>query len=403
MYLFTNAVLLPKGKNKTWTDTDISMMLLMNVFKNFQDGFIELKDSLNPSVRLFLDYQTLKQLTIPFYNMAFETWLLTIPVNSLPTTLVEPHVSLNPVLYSDAIQAQFRLDKQGNDVWLHKDNINTVELHTKVLTSVNGFLHVNQPAPDGESLCIPNALQLKARAFNNVVGLYSFRDIGNVQQVPITLSMIKDTNVATKRYQSVLLDSGIDLTGKTVLLSIAGYLHALDKTYDVINEHDGLISLHTGQIDFVQRVFELNPYYDLEVLGLSTSQFAPDAIAIKELTEDNFINKILTLPLSFIIVVDTPRMFVEKQLAIRPPHCGWYESLKEPLFPLLSSTGRELTYIRRKQVDRWVATVLPFKQPNYIIHTTEYEDARAINQSLSEEGYTIQPAYFLALYSQFLS
>ena len=403
MYQFVNAILRPKGKNKTWVDTDISIQLLNDVFTQYTDGYIVLSDTTAPSIPLYLDYKLLKTLSIPYYNMAFETWLLTLPVAALPTTLVEPVITSKAMLYSDAIQAMFTLTKSGNDAVLHKDNIDTAALHHRVLTSVNGLLHRNTPHEDGESLRILNAVQLKPRSEHNMVGLYSFNDIGVVQQHAITSDMIYDINPATKRYQSVLIKTNIDVTNKSVLLSIAGYLHAHDSTYEVINENPCTIIIRTNRIDFTQRLFEISNHIPLETLGLSTSLFAPDAIANKELSEDSFINNILQMVQSFIIVVDTPNLHIQKEYAIKPPHVGFFECLKEPTFPLMSSTGRELTYWRRKQVDRWVVNIPLQFYPNYLIHTTEYEQDRVVNQSLSEEGYTGVNAYFLGIYSQTLN
>lgn len=400
MYQFVNAILLAKGKNKTFQETDISLQLLNTVFTQYLDGYIVLNDTSNPSTLLYLDYKQLKNQSIKYYNMAFETWLLTLTVGVLPTTLIEPSITRKSVLYSDAIQAQFTLNKSGADVIVHKDNIDTHALRHRVLTSVNGFLHRNTPDVDGESLRIISGNIVKPRPQHNMVGLYSFNDIGDIVQVPITANMLHDVNTATKRSQSVVIKTNIDASQKTVLLSIAGYLHALDTTYEVINENPCTIVLKTNRISFPNRLFELSSVLPLESLGLSTSLFAPDAIATRELNEDVFINTLLTMVQSFVIIVDTPRMYTEKKLAIKPPHIGWYESLEEPVYPLYSSTGRELTYWRRKQVDRWIVNIQLERQPNYLINTTEHELDRVINQSLSEEGYSLINAHFLGLNSQ---
>lgn len=400
MYQFVNAILLEKGKNKTFREIDISMQLLNTVFTSYLDGYVVLNDTSNPSVLMYLDYKQLKNLSIKYYNMVFETWLLTLTVGSLPTTLIEPVITRKNVLYSDAIQAQFTLNRSGDDAIMHKDNIDTHSLHHRVLTSVNGFLHRNIPDVDGESLRILSGNMLRPKPQHNMVGIYSFNEIGDITQIPITIDMLHDVNTATKRSQSIVIKTNIDATNKTVLLSIVGYLHALDSTYEVINENPCTIVLKTNRISYPNRLFELSSMLTLDKLGLSTSFYAPDAIATKELGEDTFINTLLTMVQSFVIIVDAPRMYTQKQLAIKPPHIGWYESLEEPVFPLYSSTGRELTYWRRKQVDRWIANIQLERQPNYIIHTTENELDRAINQSLSEEGYGIINAYFLGIYSQ---
>lgn len=399
MYQYSHAVLLPKGKNKTWGPHDVSLLTMSQLFSNFHSGFIVLTETLTGATPLYLDYQLLKQLTVPYHDMAFEIWILTLSAGDLPTSLVEPIITRNNILYSDAIQAQYTITRSNSDVLLHKDNISTTDLFTRVLTSVNGVLHRNAPADDEESLKILDGAVVSPRPYHNSVGLYSFVNVGNVEQIPITLDMIHNVNTATKRYQTVLIKTNIDATNKSVMLSIAGYLHAMDTTYDIISQNPCIIILRTNRIDFVTRLFELADHTPLTQLGLSQSTYAPDAIAVKELTEDAFINNVLTMIQSFIIVVDAPNVYVEKQLAIRPPHVGFYESLVEPLFPLLTETGREMIYWRRKQIDRWVVNIPPQYHPNYLIHTTDYQQGRSVNRTLSEDGYSIPNAYFLGIYS----
>lgn len=400
MYQFINAVLLPKGKNKTWVNTDISMVYLYDVFRLYEDGYIVLTDTANPGQALYLDYKTLKTMSIRFYNMIFETWLLTQTVGSLSTTLIEPVIIKKNVLYSDALQALFMVNKIGNDLWLHKDNISTDSLHKRVLTSVNGLLHYNSPAPDEESLIITNGSKSTRPGLPNAIGLWSFNDIGDVIQTRITGGMLYNTSPSITRYQNLIIKTSINAIGKTVLLSIAGFMHALDNVYDVINENPLTIMVKPNKIDWVMRLFELTDIVSVKELGLSESFYAPDAIANGELETDSFINAVLTLPQSFVVIVDTPRMHADKELAINPNIVGFYESLKEPLFPLLSNTGRELGYWRKRQVDKWVCVISPNMKPKYLITTTEYMQERVVNRTLSEEGQVLHTPYFLNLCSQ---
>lgn len=396
MYQLVNSLLLKKGRNQTWIDTDISNVLLSDVFTKYLDGFIVLTHTTSGSTPLYLDYKALKGLNIRYINMTFELWLLT--VSSLPTTLIEPVLHKSNILFCDAYQARFNIRRDDNDLILHKDNINTDHLHNRVVTCVNGLLYPN--IPDGvEDLKIPQGGLFRQPQKQNTVGLYSFAEIGDVIQVPISESMIFKTNGATKKNQSVIVKTNIDATGKSILLSIAGFLHANDIVYDVIKENPCTLLIRTNRLNILERLFILRAQIDISNLGLTVSSKAPDAIMSNEIITDEFINKYLSMLLSFIIVVDSPNIYTVNGHVINSKLPGFYESIVEPIFPLIGTNGKSLTYWRRKEVDRWVMDVMCDYKPNYLLHTTENENCNANNETLSEEQFKNLEAYLLGIYS----
>ncbi len=396
MYQFIRAVLMAKGKNKTWVDTNISTVTLSSLYANYLDGYIVLRHTSSGLTDLFLDYKTLKNLDIKFINLTFETWLLTLAPNSLPTILVEPVITHSNILFSDAYQSRFNAKMDGSDIILSKDNIDTNHLQNRVLTSVNGVLHPNI-AEGEEQLRIKYNLGTPPK-IRKTIGLYSFVDIGDVEQHPITKSMIYNSNSGTKKYESVVIKTNLNITGKSILLSIGGFIHISDGVFDVINENPCTILVRTNRLNILERLFILRKEVSIDSLGLTRSSKAPDAIVVSEINTDAFIDNYLSMLQSFIVVVDTPNLYTERKHVINTKLPGFYESLIEPIFPLIGTNGKEMTYWRRREVDRWVMDVHCDLKPEYLMHTTGYEENNGVNETMSEYQSKNLDAYLLGIY-----
>lgn len=416
MYQLVNAYLRAHGKNKTWSLVDISLLPLNTVFTKFNDGYITL---LNPSLDpnpLFVDLQQLKNAALPFLNLPFETWLQSLSNRPLPFLTQEPTYTTKTITYSDANQAGFDItrihptfviDECGpnpyftndelSDLRLEKNGVSVEEVQKYILCTVNGFLHPTIPIETG--------IQIKDAALSidvcneNSIGLISFKNIGEIQQVPITVGMLSRINNFPARYE-YYINLNTDITNKTVMLSIAGYLHLEDDTFDVVSYETGLIKVSLTRVNVIRRLFEMKRYLKLTHLVHNRSNSKPDTVNVLDFYKNENIEALLTMTQSFVILVDTDNLYYEREIVDKSLFPNVYEYGLEPTVPLRTSTGRLPEYWRTYEHQTWVMSLSDTYQREYLHETTEWSSGGIVNSRLSEFGLQIGKVHLFYIKTQ---
>ena len=389
MYLFVSAKLRQRGKNTVWELQDAPGFLaktLLTIFTDYLDGYLTLTNATIGPDPLYVDLNALRSLNTRLYNHDFSTWLGIVNADAkvLPLLSAEPVYTTTTCLSADAWQARYRinrafpgdpLDTIGRprsalrDLLLQKPNINYEELHDFALTTVNGFLHPNLPHNDG--LVVRDGAASADVCLSNHVGLIGFVGVGRTTEYPITLGMISRPSTRINYRQTAYVKLGVDLTQKSVMVSLGGYLHINDDVYDIINYEEGIIKLNLEQIDLTARVFESRRYLNLDHLALTTSSAHAGALLVSELGSDEFVLRYLTMVQSFIIVVDSPCIHTTtKPLGKIPVIPNRYEVPYEPLWPMRGNTGRLLEYWARQEYEFWTMAVSDGHYREYLYQTT---------------------------------
>lgn len=402
MYSYVKAVLRGIGKNKGYEPVDISLMLLGDVYKNFVDGYITVNNPVLSSNPIHINFSLLRRCPVVFYNLAFETWLSAINNTTLPSYTTEPVYTRKDVLYADARQARYSIQVyNGTDASLYKENIDYNLMATSLLSTVNGFFHINNTIE--ESLIVKDATTSMRISNSSHIGLLNFASLGPVVQYPITEVMINKLANHIPLKQSVLLETGLNLNNKTVMVSIAGYLHLADRVIDVLNSDLGLIRLNMEYLSIVRRYMELKDNIDLSSLGLSTGYGKKHAVNVTELESDDSIKALLLLSQSFICVVDTPIVTATKISTATPHTALHHEYPLEPKYPLLSPTGRLIEYWSSNQRNRWILSTGPNVYRNFNYETTEWNRALAVTNTVDTEPLVLSPARLLRISSHVLA
>lgn len=384
MYSYVNSVLRASGKNQGFKEVDISLMLLGEVYKKYVDGYIVVNNpTLSPNP-IYVNLALLKRSSVLFYNLAFETWLSAINNTILPTYTTPPVYTRKDILFADARQARYDIQVyNGTDASLYKENIDYDLMATGLLSTVNGFFHINHSIE--ETLIVKDAAKSMRMANSSHIGLVNFAALGVLSQHPITVDMIGSlaSNIPLK--QSVLLETGFDLNNKTVMVSIGGYLHVADRVIDVLNSDLGLIRLNMEYLSLARRYMEMKDNIDLSSLGLSTGYGKTHAVNVAELESDSTITAILLLSQSFICILDAPIVTVESITTAIPHTALHHEFPVEPKYPLLSPSGRVIEYWSSNQRGRWILSTSPVVYRNFNYETTEWGINRAITNTADTE------------------
>lgn len=366
MYQYVSATAKKRGKNQTWKPTDLSLAPLSALFQDYVDGHLVVICPALGSQERYIDLNALRATSVRYLNIAMEDWLMTVPDGQLPELSAQPQYTTQTALYGDAWQQQFKIHKvvsahpdtpkvageTYDDLLIHKSFVNPVELQTRALVTVNGLLHRTEPYGEEAILVKQGAMQPDEFAGNDV-GVWSLVPFGDVVQLPITPGM-RITYPGTDPSLVIYLSIGQSLVGKSLMVSMAGYLHVEDRFIDIISEENGIIRLTFTDMEWVKRFFEHRERLSFPLHAEAISTHRPGSLAYPALHTQSFIESLLEHPLTFLIVVDTPHLFWETIPVGETTTPGVYEQPSEPCWPLKTQTGRMAEYMRINQRGMWV-------------------------------------------------
>lgn len=385
MYALEKAVLRERGINKIWASVDISNMTLPQIFKQYHSGYIVLSATTLDHLQ-YVDLNTLKQGKYTITTQTFTVWLQTLGNTKLPATQIEPKFTENRVGYIDAWQGGYaiqrvypptglpsdtRPDSELTDALLYKPGLANSYLKDALVT-VNGYLH--RCAVTRNGLQIQGAGKTLDLCQDNRVGLLSFKKVGGYKIVGLTDDMIHRAEESLPLYRSAYAKLNIDLDGKSVLMSIGGYLTSVG--FDVINPSDGLISINIPDLNVHKRITESLDKIDLSSLGLYIPDNLVHSVSVAQCIDDTTLRKYLTLSQTFFIVIDTPSLSVDYIPVENPNLFGLYELSYEPTYPLIDSLGRLPEYNKMKQGLIWTirSGELYYRDYNFESSTLKHMD-----------------------------
>lgn len=361
MYTFVTAVLRKKGINEPYETVNISSMTMTNIFNNYQDGYIHLT---NPALSqpTYSKLEQIKQMYIPNTASTFTQWLTAIGTRTIPGSIIKPLHVQNQIKFSDAFQAGFKVQKSHpsdsnlanvypssvmTDLYLFKSVGNQSLLHKRVITTVNGLLHINIPRHNG--LLVKQGGRTVTINNDNHVGILSFEDIGDVEQTIIKdewVLPLPENYTSAKYSQAVYLKIDKDLTNKSLLISFCGrFLPQSVYSY----QNDGTIRISLHKLDLMQIVLECQDIIDLSSLNLVELQHLKHAQNTESVIDNETILKMLKLMQTFLMIVDTPAITMSQITLHGTGLIGQYEADKNiyKSLPYISGTGILYSYWRQ--------------------------------------------------------
>jgi len=231
------------------------------------------------------------------------------------------------------------------------------------LTTVNGYFHITDYTSNGVRIWDGN--KSVRRANNNQIGVYSFETIGTIQKVPITEAMVKPQSPGAPLNDAayITMPSNINITNKTVLLVIGGYLHVMGKVYKPVGDRTWRIEV--GASMFLDRYIQSVKELDMDALGLTVDPKNPTLMSLAQMRSDETVMKYLTMSQSFFVIVNTPSFFQDYEPIewLRLP--GRFIDPSGDHLPIVGAYGRMLDYHTIHEVDTYVYAGTENKRYDY--------------------------------------
>jgi hypothetical protein len=287
-------------------------------------------------------------------------------------------------------------DSTAPDIFKHnirltRSNVSYSTLHRNCLVSVNGFYHITD-TDNINGVMVFDAMKSLKHSKQNQIGITSFKDIAEISLHPFKREMLTLNNDGTVR-----VNLPFDTTNKTVMFSIAGYLnYQNDLNFFMVG--DNLFKLDFNNMSLLDRYFECKKYIDLSSLPLEFSPNNQNQISLEQLLSDENLIALMLLSQSFIVVLDTPSIVVNKQYVKKTGLPGMYIYYKEPIYPLVVGYGRHAEYWSFIEDGHYAVNVLDNVVENRIYTTTLINDLTSADNSRrpdSPDQYS--DAYFIEI------
>ena len=358
MYRFVSAYLKPNSVSQSYQNVNISQMTIANIFNNYLDGYIELS---NPALEdnIYLTLDEFRTTRLPYrLNQTFEYWLSFIGKRTIFASTIRPNYVSNMVKARNILQSNYQFalcNRQHtpdtalpvgdlNDLYIHKLDVNKTVLQNRCLISINGFMHPTVPYYDGIA-AVGGGSQHKMIG-KLTATMLSFANIGDIKQYPIKTEQVNRYKAGSPLSDKTVIDIGTDLTNKSIIVSIGGYPLIANELISILSDVGGVIKLDTRRFDLIRHINNQVGLINLEPLGIVTPEddMGLPPLSAKGILSDIVTRQYLTLPQSFVAVIDTPLLTLEKEIVCSTGLRDKHISMTEPNLPIMDSYGRITDY-----------------------------------------------------------
>lgn len=395
MFTYVTSSTLSRAYGSSWTHDDISSLIVESLFERFSKVYINLSHpDLTETVWVDLESlrseygqysKTLSELLVEHGDRSF---------NYTSPPLTQPM----RIRYNDAFRAKYAITpcragydypatyprSELPDLHLTRPLYNTdiTLIHTRCLVTVNGFLHMTDT--DGEKTYVYKGHESLRKSNDNQLGIISFNDIGRLTKLPIKPADIVKYDPARSLKDLVYLKVPESTEGKSLLLSIGGYLVTPEPNV-FWQVSDDIYALNLKALCYIERIYEANLYLQMDI-GLSESHVNKQMINLDEAWSDEVITRYLTLSQSFFILVDCPRLVFNKIYIRQSNLPGYFTSYQDPMFPLVVNYGKMAEYWKVYDDGYWAVTVRDSFLKNFIFTERPQHHLNNVTDQMNPEN-----------------
>lgn len=325
-------------------------------------------------------------------QMTLGEWFVALDNLALPTKTFN-RVVTKQAMYSDAIHAKFQVEmvvpggvpsmelpwSVKTDLLVTKAGMPGTTLEANVLASVNGYLHRTYSSSAG--MYVMQGGRTVTVSDMNSLGLISLANLGGVQAIPITDSMLGglpdgQSELETPVYVSV---PDVDWSSHTAMLVLLGHLIPMGDVFKATG--NGLFEVNLLRYPYLERFLTAERHLDLSQIRsvISNKQNAPSVISVPQSRQREFLRQLMTISQTFIVAIKSPDVYVEKEaLEVSQHPCAFFHH--EAVFsPVVNNDGRLMNYLLQDQTPKWVLLSPDGVHDHLRMHDIRWRNANAID------------------------
>lgn len=368
MYQFQSGICRGHTIGAQWQTLENGDVFCYDLLSEFKDIFLILKHP-SQEADIYVDVKPLRS-ELFAYPGTLNMFLSGLGGKSLPHVNALPNENLRYVRFGDAVQSGYAVNlgyaglnyPAGLEAAAFPDvqitrtqmatDMNLLDSHC--LLTVNGLIH-DTTASTSKAFILNGAES--ARLQNKYhVGIVSFLDIGKLTRVKLDPSKITafepDGNLREKLRFSV----EVSTEGKSVFLVLGGYLVFMKPGTFYMNDQKQFV-LDLQQLPYIERLLDSQGRINLASLQLPVIDGKPNHFALGDAWSDDVIKRYLTLSQSFLVIVDTPYLAIERFPVQRAAFPGQFISYQDPINPLMGGHGILFDYWKINEQNRWSLNV----------------------------------------------
>jgi hypothetical protein len=298
-------------------------------------------------------------------SKTIEEWLESIGEARLNYTNLKVNLGRKGLIYQEVLSNHFKvipvakgklsdddLSRKFNydDLFITKEGVDPIDLQKHVLFTVNGFLH--QTDANSKGLWVTDGYKTIRRRKKHCIGAISFENLGSVKQIDIKEDMLSKLNEKVGYYSECVIDIGEDVSNKTVMLVLGGYLHVLD--FDVFTLiSNSAIKVKFKNIPLLERVHASADDLDMADVFFHKT-YGDRNVILRDIYSDDFIVDYFKHSTSFIVLLDNPEIFKEITYPQQRNIPNNYLTDTKPILPMMTRLGKFEEYVAIRDVDKYV-------------------------------------------------
>lgn len=408
MYTYKDAIVIGREISSQWKSVDISNVMLREIYNLYYRAYATVYNSFTETdIYVNLEYY---RTAYASSDMTLNEWLLTMVSTPLMVVDELPTASLVSARYANAVLTGYKIElaRHGysspvelptSDLYdlrlsrpQYPTNLELVKTHC--IASVNGFFH--RMDYDGKNPFILGGGTTASKMRCSHTGILSFLDIGKVNTYRIQESQIYPLTTGAPLKEGIILKAPVDLTNKSVLLVLGGYLVQPEKNVFFQNS-DSTWVLNIMGLPYYERIQESEPLLDLSSMKIEhLDTNVNNAIVLDSIVSDKALKAYLTLSQSFFVVVDTPELYLEK-ITVRASNIpGLITAYENPTYPLIMGYGKHIEYSKIAEENYWALRVADEWYVRYAWQTAPQRGNKVItNHFRTWQPYMRSQAYLL--------
>lgn len=369
MYKYEDSTVMGRTPGAYWEHVFIGDTMLSQVYAKYAKVYISVFNNYTQTVN-HIAMETYRPMLTGDKRTVNE-WLAdnaNVPLNSVREL---PDANMTEARYANAILSKYKIElaragypnvpgmpvEDLYDLALTRPQFPTnMELiKDYCLTTVNGFYHRADYANDVAYILDGGKTAMKNRCSHT--GILSFLNIGKVQTIRVKAEDVFPLTEGAPLSQGIILKCPVDLTNKSLIMVIGGYMVHEQKDVFFRNGESTYV-LNLLGLPYLERIQESEYSLDLSSMKIEHLDTNKDnAIVLESITSDEAIKAYLTLSQSFFAVIDTPELFYTKinaRVSNLPGFVAYYE---DPVYPLFMGYGKQVEYSKVKEVNDWALRV----------------------------------------------